>query len=241
MSDWEESEEDEEPPLPTPQRVAARALVMSAVACRGFIEKEAGNTEAEELRLRVVEWLKKIGVSSEIEPSEMLVLDAPLGTLSSQQAINAGWLCEGLAMLAWALRRFLLPEYDKEVDLHDVAEALDFLWDDAGDLLHTSELRSEAEVQNLEDQLLDLHWRLADFKKRPKWMDFQAFAEKHRVGPAQMGIRFAENDLAIGKLPISEAAEKDVDLLNRLARERHQALNWLLGQDELYSQVTPDT
>lgn len=234
-------DEEEEPTTPTPQRVAARALVMSAVACRGFIENAAGNTEAEELRLRVVEWLRTIGISSEVEPAGMAVLDAPLGTLSSQQAINAGWLCEGLAMLAWALRRFPLPEYDKEVDAYAVAEALDFLWDDAGDLLHTSELRSETEIQNLEDQLLDLHWRLADFKKRPHWMDFQAFIEKHRVDPLQMNIRFAENDLAIGGLPISEAAVADVDLLNSLARERHQALNWLLGQDELYSHVTPDT
>ncbi len=234
------SEEDPWTP-PTPRRVAARALVMSAVACRGFIEKAAGNAEAEDLRLRVADWVASVGVSSEAEPHELAMLNAPLGTLSSKQAMDAGWLCEGLAMLAWALQRFPLPEYDKEVDPYAVAEGLDFLWDDARDLLDKPELRPGTEIQNLEDQVLALHWRVADFKKRPRWFDFKAFVEWNRVGPAQMGIRFVEDDLAIGDLPILRAAEEDVDRVNSLARTRHQALDWLLGQDALYSQVTPDT
>lgn len=89
--------------------------------------------------------------------------------------------------------------------------------------------------------MLALHWRLADFKKRPRWLDFKAFAERGRVGPARMGIRFVEDDLAIGDLPILRAAKEDVDRVNTLARVRHQALDWLLGQDPLYSHVTPDT
>ena len=234
------SEEDPWTP-PTPRRVAARALVMSAVACRGLIESAAGNPEAEGLRLRVVDWLDKMGVPSEVEPHEAIILNVPLGTLSPQQAIKAGWLCEGLAMLAWALQRFPLPEYDKEVDPHIVAESLDFLWDDARDLLDDPELRPGTEIQNLEDQMLDLHWRVADFKKRLRWYDFRLLAETNRVGPAQMGIRFVEDDLAIGDLPISQAAQTDVDLVNSLAHERQKALDWLLGQGTLYSQVTPDT
>ena len=214
---------------------------MSAVACRGFIEKAAGNPEAEELRLRAVDWLDKMGVPSEVEPHETALLNAPLGTLSPQQAIKAGWFCEGLAMLAWALQRFPLPEYDKEVDAHAVAEALDFLWDDARDLLDDPELRPGTEIQNLEDQMLALHWRVANLQKRLEWFDFKSFAERSRIGPDQMGLRFVENDLAIGDLPIMQAAESDVDLVNSLAHERQKALDWLLGQEVLYSQVTPDT
>ena len=89
--------------------------------------------------------------------------------------------------------------------------------------------------------MLDLHWRTADFKKRPRWYNFRSLAEHNRVGPAQMGIHFAEDDLAIGDLPILQAAESDVDLVNSLAHERQKALDWLLGQEILYSQVTPDT
>lgn len=233
--------EDEGPPAPTPQRVAARALVMSAVVCRGFIEKDAGKIGAEELRLRVADWLKTVDVISEIEPHEASMLDAPLGTLASGQAIEGGWLCEGLAVLAWALGRFPLPAYDQEVDPHAVAESLDFLWDDANALISTASLRQRAEITSLADQLLDLHWRLADFKKRPIHRDFKSFVEKDILGPLLMGIRFAGDDLAIGDLPIIQASEENADLLNSLARERHRAINWLLGQEAIYSQVTPDT
>jgi len=106
--DKDDPEEDPWIP-PTPYRVAARALVLSAVACRGFIEKEAGNAEAEDLRLRVASWVASVGISSEVEPHELAMLDAPLGALSPKQAMDAGWLCEGLAMLAWVLQRFPLP------------------------------------------------------------------------------------------------------------------------------------
>ena len=95
----DDSEEDPWRP-PTPRRVAARALVMSAVVCRGFIETDAGEAEAEALRVRVVEWLGRIGVTDEAEPRELAMLNAPLGTLAPQQAIDAGWLSEGLAVLA---------------------------------------------------------------------------------------------------------------------------------------------
>ena len=89
--------------------------------------------------------------------------------------------------------------------------------------------------------MLALHWRLASLQKRLRWFDFKSFAERSRVGPDQMSLRFVEDDLAIGDLPVSQAAKKDVDLVNSLAHERQKALDWLLGQEALYSQVTPDT
>lgn len=44
---------------PTAVRVARRALVLSAVACRGFLEKDAGNAGAEAVRTRAVDWLER--------------------------------------------------------------------------------------------------------------------------------------------------------------------------------------
>ena len=241
MEDLDYSEEDPWTP-PTPQRVAARALVMSAVACRGFIEKAAGDPEAEELRLRVVDWLDKMEVSAEIEPHEMAMLNAPLGTLSSKQAIEAGWFCEGLAMLAWALQRFPLPDHDKEVDPHDVAEALDFLWEDAKDILNAPTLRSQAEIEWLGDQLYDLNTRLRQFKRKPTPVTFSICVMEDEPNASVFEyVHLAENDLAIVGLPISQAEKGDIDTVISISFERHKALNWLLGQEAFYSQVTPDT
>lgn len=224
---------------PTPRRVAARALVMSAVVCRGFIEKEAEEPEAEALRVRVVEWMGRMGVTTEAEPREMALLNAPLGTLLPQQAIDAGWICEGLAVLSWALQRFPLPRHDEQVSPYDVAESLDFLWDEAADLFHAPTLRSKAELQWLGDQLYDINTRLRQSIRHSSPVDFATFDGSDASTSAY--IQLAENDLAIGGLPIFKAAKGDFETMVTLSRVRHEAANWLLGQEPLYSQVTADT
>jgi len=242
--DMDYSEEDPWTP-PTPRRVAARAFVMSAVVCRGSIETNATEPEAEALRVRVVEWLGRMSVTDEAEPRELAMLHAMPGTLAPQQAIDAVWLSEGLAVLAWALQWFPLPPHDEEVDPQDVAEALDFLWDDAADLLHAPMLRSHREVKWLGDQLYDVNTRLRQFRRHPIPVDFAAFlstrATEKGDASAPQYVRLAGSDLAIGGLPIFKAARGELDTVIQISSRRHEAANWLLGQEPLYSQVTADT
>lgn len=227
---------------PTPRRAAARALVMSAVVCRGAIEGDVDEPEAEALRVRVLDWLGRVGVTDEAEPHELTMLNSPLGILTVGQVMAAGWRAEGLAVLAWALQRFPLPPHDEEVSSQDVAEALDFLWDDAADILKAPTLRRQAEIEWLGDQLYDVNTRLRQFRRWGVRNDFAAFVSNGGSTASTLRyIRLAGNDLAIGGLPISKAAPEDIVPVVRISNERHQAANWLLGQEELYSKVTPDT
>lgn len=54
-------DETELVPLP-PQRVLLRALALSGVVCRGFLEQDSGNPAADQFRVRVCGWLRQGGV-----------------------------------------------------------------------------------------------------------------------------------------------------------------------------------
>src|SRR5205807_267987 len=126
---------------------ARRALVLSAVACRGNIDHGAGNAEAGSLRDRMLDWIAFLDMQEEIEPREAALLKAPLWSLTQRQVIDATWQAEGLAVLAWALKRLDLPKHDEKVDPYAVTDALDFLSEHAAELMRSARLRSEAEMR----------------------------------------------------------------------------------------------
>jgi len=236
------AEEAEEPIPPTPERVARRALVMSAVVCRAFLERDAGNEEVEELRKRLDRWLRDLGIADELEEWEAELLRKPLGALQSRESIDASWLSEGLAVLAWAMGRYELPGYDESVDPQDVTGSLLFLQDEARELLRVPRLRPAAEIEAFQNTVFSLHWRLRQYQLAPAPMNFEEFARTAWFGPLSLdGLRLAENDLAIGALPISVAPEAELSHCHSVAQERHRAANWLMGHDEVYSQVDTST
>lgn len=102
---------------PTARRVAERALILASVACRGAIEKDSGEPEAELLRQRAVAWLDALGILAEAERPELELLTTPLGQCDREQTIvNAVWRSEGMIVLGWALGWLELPHYDQECD-----------------------------------------------------------------------------------------------------------------------------
>jgi len=144
-----ENEESIEATPPNAQRVARRALVLSAVVCRGNIDDGAGNADTESLRKRTLDWIAFLDVQEEIEPQEAALLKTPLGGLTERRVIDATWQAEGLAVLAWALGRLDLPKHDEKVDPYAVTDALDFLSEDAAELIGSARLRGETEIRAL--------------------------------------------------------------------------------------------
>src|SRR3954447_11149130 len=140
--DQDDLEAQEDPP--GPDRVAARALVLAAVACRGFVEEDAA--EAGDFWARTRAWLGSLGIDSELEERERWILDAPLGSLKEQDRIDATWLAEGALVLAWALGRSAMPAYDDQVPASDVAESLGFLQPREETVLAAPSLRSRVEI-----------------------------------------------------------------------------------------------
>jgi hypothetical protein len=223
---------------PTPLRVARRALVLASVARRGFLERDS---ESEPLRQRVFAWLDALGFVDELEPDEASLLTTPVGHLTPQRSIDAGWRCEGLVVLAWALGSHDLPAHDESVHPKEVADSVGFL-NAAPSALGIPTLRSQTELQRCSDLFFALHWRLREFSLFRKPIDFASVARTTGFGPLEIdGLRLVEGDLAIGPFPVSAAPEFEFSRCLSIALERHQAANWLRGHAEAYSEVPTNT
>jgi len=238
MSD-DDSAEDELIP-PAPSRVAARALALSAVTCRGFVEQEA--EQARSFWLRAREWFLSLGIDDEFEARERRTIDTPLGGLERQAQIDATWLSEGMAVLAWALGRSELPPYDSPVVAGDVANSLGFLCSLEETVLARPSLRPLSELEACREEIFAIHWRLRDFSIRPTPIDFAEFARNAWFGPLRLGqARLVDGDLAVGGVTIALAPQMARAHCMSIAQERHRAANWLCGYGEVYSEVDTST
>lgn len=238
-----EEPEDEDHPLvpPTLDRVIRRAHCLSALVCRSFID-EPGNEECLDLQSRIKAWLAEVGAESELELWEADCLNAELGTLAPQIRVNATWTSEGLAVLAWALDLFDLPSHDECVDPQEVSTAFDFLHPEAADLHTEAQLKSSEEIENAAARAFAIHWRLRQFSLAGEPLNFAEFAKTAWFGPLNIeNVALQENDLALGGQPIAKAPADMLRLAASIAKERHQAFNWLLGYAEIYSEVDTST
>ena len=236
------TEEDLPPEPPTAERVAARALVLSAISCRGSIEKDAHKSGAEDLRKQVVAWLDSLGLFEEVETVELELLSTPLGQLESKKAKDAGWKSEGLVVLAWALGCTNLPPGHDQCDPPAIADTLGFLCERSETPLENPSLRSSEEIEKWADVYLTLHWRLRQQLHHPGPMDFVKFVSDCQWAALRLdSLEIVDKDLAINGIPMNKVDHQIFRGCLSITQERHQAFNWLLGFERLYSQVTTDT
>jgi hypothetical protein len=244
----EDEDEDDETPPPAAARVARRAVVLTAVSARGVIERDFryNGDSVEDARRKlatVIGWLDQLGLDDELEPEERRVLEAQPGELELQDAINALWRVEGLAVLAWALRLSELPRYDQVADIDALWPAIGFLdADRARALLDRPELRPADELDGFGDQMLGYHWRLRDYGLRPQAMDYRAFAANCWFGSFDLSpFELIDGDLAIAGQRIDRCDRQALGTASSIAQERHLAINWLRGGDEVYSETDTST
>jgi hypothetical protein len=216
-------------------------MVLAAVSCRALIEKDARKAGAEKLRQDVRRWLETIGAAGELEPAEAELISTPLGSLDKTTTWNAGWQSEGMVVLAWALGCAMLPPVHAECEPNDVANAMGFLDERENTPLHCPRLRDGAEIERWADTYLTLHWRLR-LSREPGPMDFVKYVSACTWGPLRVDeLEIQDNDLAIKGVRIDRLDHLAHRHVLSITQERHQAFNWLLGLESVYSQVTTDT
>jgi Domain of unknown function (DUF4272) len=230
---------------PTAERVARRALALTAVTARAILEQDGvtlkpGNllnpmtwarqmfTSREGERHQVVAWIEAVGIVDELDPDEWEVVQRPVGRLEPQQQTNSTWRLEGLAVLAWAMKRYVFPRHDKLVECNAIWRRLGLLDATAARaLLAEAPLRPRSEIAALRNRLFGIHWRLTDFRLRPGAMDYGEFSRKAWFGPLDAGLPLVDGDLAIGKARIDKAPPDAISNASSAALERHLAINWL--------------
>ncbi len=231
-------------PPPTPTRVARRACALAAVTARALLEQDSPDDPlAQETQADILAWVDALGLGEELEPEEGEFLRQPLGAPALQVSVNSTWRLEGLAVLAWALGRFDLPPADQLVVPRELLRSLGILDEKvARELLECPILRSREELETQRDRLFAVHWRLTDWRVKPRAMDFVGFASTAWFGPLDLtGLRLVERDLAVGDLPLFRASADLVADATSAAMERHLAANWLLGGSALYSETEVST
>jgi len=240
----EEEDGNEETPPPCAQRVAARAIVLSAITYRAHLEDHADSPDSEPFRRKALAWLDSVGLASELEQKERKFLETPVGKAERQTVIDGHWRSEGLAVLAWALKRYGLPAYDEGVDIKAAADAVGFLdTKTARDLLRSAEVRAPAEISLLAAHTTIVHWRLRQFNLAPGPMDYNGYLRQHPFSKPYWhdNLRFVDGDLAIGESSVSHASEEDFETCRSTAVERQVAAYWLQGECKAYSGVDAST
>ena len=131
---------------PTAQQSRPACMNLSAVVCRGSIDKGGGDPHAEELLGRIRDWLGDAHLVNEQEPWEAEIMRAGLGQLQDRQITRATWAVEGLAVLSWALGCYEFPSHDQRVDPFAITDSLGFLADDADQFISTARVRRAEEL-----------------------------------------------------------------------------------------------
>ena len=250
--------EDAAATAPTPGRVARRALALTAVGARALLEQKgvvlrrptpgAWNpriwlSPQEKQRRDLLEWIDLVDIGEGLEPEEWEVLQRPIGRLEQQQQVNSTWRLEGLVILSWAIGRFQVPPHDELANPHKLLASLNIFDAPAAKaLLIQPVVRPRSELSALRTQLLALHWRLRNFRIRPKAIDFGEFARNAWFGPFDIaGLPCIDNDLAVGGRRIDVADAGAIQIASSAAHERHLAINWLWEGPPQYSQARTDT
>jgi hypothetical protein len=141
--------EDAFPPdeIRSPQEVARRALVLFATTGVAF------GADRDE----VGEWLTDSGLWAELSPIERGFLENPSPT--ERDVVNRGWDSECLIVLAWALGHCTqLPAADEQCELGQLGESFPPFADiGVEDFIATARLRSDDDLQRLQDDYMRLH------------------------------------------------------------------------------------
>lgn len=226
--------------LRSPREAAERALVLSAVCRRAFLEERAREIEDDDReaeRFDLVAWLRTEGLDGAATDDERRLLHARVGRLPPDDAAEASWRTEALVALAWALD--LLPEmppYDAVADPAAVVSAIPAPWSPTAAWRRDARLRPEATIATERERAELWHWRaetadlvvVADDAERSALATAirDVAAEARNAGVLTRLIR--DDFPARGEAYRALAAEAVAEL-GAVAVERVRALNWLCG------------
>jgi hypothetical protein len=229
----------EEPPPPPPDRVARRAVALGLVCLRGMLELDPGDGS---ILRDLQERARAKGVTEELEAGERAAIMAPIGAVSERAAIDATWRLQGVAVLAWALSAFDVPAHDDPSKVWSILDSIGLRKPEPPAVLSSPTLRTAEELDWMARRLLGIHWRMVDFRVKPKAMDFGAFSRDCWFGSFDLtGIPLIDGDLAVDGRPLRRADPERVRFTESIARERHHAINWLLGHHWIYSEIDTST
>lgn len=150
----EETEESVDDIMRSPQEVARRCCVLSAVIAVGHHRDAAP----------LLRWLTEEGLLDSLSPMERQLLESP--SPDKQQKIEASWRAEALHALLWALGKIdpLLPP-SQQCNLAAEIAALPHLTS-TSEFIAAATLRDEGTIHDILGEICHVHWEVRDARLR---------------------------------------------------------------------------
>lgn len=199
--------------------VLARAMVLTAVAYRGWSEvRQRTDAQRHETAQRLLRWLDRNRVMPGVEPDEARILHADVGALPVQECMGAAWRLEGAVVLGWAARLTPMCKYFELAQLPALMDVMDGV---SQGRIEAGPMRPEHEVLRLMENCMDL---LDVIEK------IGALSGDPACGHGDDALR----ELELAGYERLHACQQDRDLITRATFERGKATRWLMGLSESY-------
>lgn len=226
------------PIVHSPQCIYRTALFLAYVACRGMIDGDPHPKAAATAR-RICDHFKEDWVHGlTLDPPERRFIDAPFGKIPPTQRIEASWLIENMAVLAWAVKVAELPPYYRKVDGAAVSRALGAFQAGQVEKIGEATLRETSEIIAGAQVYAALYWRLTTYRKDGAAVDFEAKLTAPEGHLLVGGLEFIDRDLAVEGKPLREMSEEEVQTVSGIVHQRYQEFRFLLGVERSGSRIT---
>lgn len=229
--------------LRPPAEVAARLLVLVALARRAFLELRPdliADDSPEAERFDLQSWLAEEKLLDFLSPDELALIEVPVGQPTPDDTTDATWRIEDAVVLAWALELIpSIPPYDEVTDAAGVIDALPAPWSRTTEFRTAARLRDETTIAHAREQAelwsdrADIYWwqlEASDVRADaepdlPQFVSDLA-AEAFAAGLIAQPVAgdFSTRDGAYRNL-----APETVEQLQMIANRRLFSLDWLCG------------
>lgn len=174
-----------------------------------------------------------------LDPPEKRFIDAPFGTLPQSQRIEASWLIENAAVLAWSMNVVELPPFYQRIDGAALSQALGVFHSGHVERIAQAPLRDPNEIVAGGRTYAALWWRFTKFRQNPAPLDFQSkLTEPDGQHLLVDGLQFIDRDLAVDGKRLMELSQEKFETTFGIIQQRYQEFRKLLGYDRGGSRIT---
>lgn len=231
---WDEDDESVDITLRPAAEVAARLIALTSVVRRSMLELDPSG-DAEGDRFDLAGWLREEHLTPLLTDDERRMVETRLGGLDRDEAEDAGWRVECVAVLAWAAGLTDdLPAYHLPAPPDAVLALVPEPWDKVQPFRASVALRSEDEIAAAREEAELWRWRGTLDEDDPAagaWAEVRQLIREVAADSARAGLfeKPVGGDFPVAGRPYRDLGGEERGLLTDIASERLRALNWLCG------------
>lgn len=232
--------ESAEPPLRAPREIAVRLLALGAAVSRVTAEsllrsEPAGRARFQAFVDRVLQWVDRSDLATDLSPLERDLLATPLGDLNHRRVFEYSWRLQSAPALLWALGEWdFSPAFPRPVTANEIQSRFR-LGEPVADYLATAALRPEADLRLERRKAEFWNWRAETEHQRrllaaPTDFPFASIVrdgaeEAHAAGLAET----SGADVLFNAKPFGELSRAEFPAVASTAQERFLACSWICG------------